>query len=160
MQETISFHINGNETVLKTDPAQTLLWVLRNHLNLTGTKYGCGSGFCGVCTVIIDKEAVRSCSIPVSDVAGKNVITIEGLAKDGKLHPVQQAFVDHDALQCGYCTPGMIMNAVALLMKNPKPSREQIIKGMEDNFCRCGAHIRIIKAIETAATKVEGGTIL
>ena len=160
MQETISFHINGNETVLKTDPAQTLLWVLRNHLNLTGTKYGCGSGFCGACTVIIDKEAVRSCSIPVSDVAGKNVITIEGLAKDGKLHPVQQAFVDHDALQCGYCTPGMIMNAVALLMKNPKPSREQIIRGMEDNFCRCGAHIRIIKAIETAATKVEGGTIL
>lgn len=160
MQETISFHLNGNETVLKTDPAQTLLWVLRNHLNMTGTKYGCGSGFCGACTVIIDKEAVRSCSIPVGDVAGKNVITIEGLAKDGKLHPVQQAFVDHDALQCGYCTPGMIMNAVALLMKNPKPSREQIIKGMEDNFCRCGAHIRIIKAIETAATKVEGGTIL
>lgn len=160
MQETISFHLNGNETVLKTDPAQTLLWVLRNHLNMTGTKYGCGSGFCGACTVIIDKEAVRSCSIPVSDVAGKNVITIEGLAKDGKLHPVQQAFVDHDALQCGFCTPGMIMNAVALLMKNPKPSREQIIKGMEDNFCRCGAHIRIIKAIETAATKVEGGTIL
>jgi aerobic-type carbon monoxide dehydrogenase small subunit (CoxS/CutS family) len=160
MQETISFHINGNETLLKTDPAQTLLWVLRNHFDLTGTKYGCGSGFCGACTVIIDKEAVRSCSIPVSDVAGKNVITIEGLAKDGKLHHVQQAFVDHDAFQCGYCTSGMIMNAVALLMKNPKPSREQIIKGMEDNYCRCGAHIRIIKAIETAATKIEGGTIL
>ena len=160
MQETISSHLNGNETVLKTDPSQTLLWVLRNHLNLTGTKYGCGSGFCGACTVIIDKEAVRSCSIPISDVAGKNVITIEGLAKDGKLHLVQQAFVDHDALQCGYCTSGMIMNAVALLMKNPKPSREQIIKGMEDNYCRCGAHIRIIKAIETAATKFEGGTIL
>jgi len=160
MQETISFHINGNETVLKTDPAQTLLWVLRNHFSMTGTKYGCGSGFCGACTVIIDKEAVRSCSIPISDVAGKNIITIEGLAKDGKLHPVQQAFVDHDALQCGYCTPGMIMNAVALLMKNPKPSREQIVKGMEDNYCRCGAHIRIIKAIETAATKFEGGTIL
>ena len=160
MQETISFHINGNETVLKTDPAQTLLWVLRNHFNLTGTKYGCGSGFCGACTVIIDKEAVRSCTIPISDVAGKNVITIEGLAKDGKLHLVQQAFVDHDALQCGYCTSGMIMNAVALLMKNPKPSREQIIKGMEDNYCRCGAHIRIIKAIETAATKIEGGTTL
>jgi aerobic-type carbon monoxide dehydrogenase small subunit (CoxS/CutS family) len=160
MQDTISFNLNGNETVLKTDPSQTLLWVLRNHFNLTGTKYGCGSGFCGACTVIIDKEAIRSCSIPVSDVAGKNVITIEGLAKDGKLHPVQQAFVDQDALQCGYCTPGMIMNAVALLMKNPKPSREQIIKGMEDNFCRCGAHIRIIKAIETAATKIEGGTVL
>lgn len=160
MQETISFQLNGKATVLKTDPAQTLLRVLRNHFNLTGAKYGCGSGFCGACTVIIDKEAVRSCTIPVSDVEGKNVITIEGLAKDGKLHPVQQAFVDHDALQCGFCTPGMIMNAVALLMKNPKPARAQIIEGMEDNFCRCGAHIRIIKAIETAATKMEGGNLL
>jgi aerobic-type carbon monoxide dehydrogenase small subunit (CoxS/CutS family) len=160
MQETISFQLNGKETVLKTDPAQTLLHVLRNHFNLTGTKYGCGSGFCGACTVIIDKEAVRSCTVPLSDVAGKNVITIEGLANDGKLHPVQQAFVDHDALQCGYCTPGMIMNAVAFLMKNPKPARAQIIEGMEDNFCRCGAHIRIIKAIETAATKMEGGNLL
>jgi aerobic-type carbon monoxide dehydrogenase small subunit (CoxS/CutS family) len=160
MQQTISFQLNGKEAVLKTDPSKTLLWVLRNHFNLTGTKYGCGSGFCGACTVIIDKEAVRSCTLPVSDVAGKNVITIEGLARDGKLHPVQQAFVDNDALQCGYCIPGMIMNAVALLIKNPHPSREQIVEGMEENYCRCGAHIRIIKAIETAATKIDGGTVL
>jgi carbon-monoxide dehydrogenase small subunit len=114
-------------------------------------------GFCGACTVLIDNEAVRSCTLPVGDVAGKKVVTIEGLAKSGKLHPVQQAFVDHDALQCGYCTPGMIMNATALLMKNPKPSREDIIKAMEDNLCRCGAHIRIIEAVETAATVMKGG---
>jgi aerobic-type carbon monoxide dehydrogenase small subunit (CoxS/CutS family) len=114
-------------------------------------------GFCGACTVIIDNEAVRSCSIPVSEIAGKKIITIEGLAKNGKLHPVQQAFVDHDALQCGYCTPGMIMNAVALLQKNPKPTRQDIIIGMEDNLCRCGAHIRIIEAIETTATQMKGG---
>jgi aerobic-type carbon monoxide dehydrogenase small subunit (CoxS/CutS family) len=160
MEDTIRFRLNGKERELKTDTSQTLLWVLRNEIGLTGTKFGCGSGFCGACTVIIDKEAVRSCTIPLSDVAGKDIITIEGLAKDGKLHPVQQAFVDHDALQCGYCTPGMIMNAIALLMKNPKPSREDIIKGMEDNYCRCGAHVRIIQAIETAASKIEGGNIL
>lgn len=160
MQETITFQLNGKTAELKTDPSRTLLWVLRNHFSLTGTKYGCGSGFCGACTVIIDKEAVRSCTVPVSDVAGKNVITIEGLASNGNLHPVQQAFVDNDALQCGYCTPGMIMNAVALLIKNPHPSKEQIITGMEENFCRCGAHIRIIKAVESAATKINGGSVL
>jgi carbon-monoxide dehydrogenase small subunit len=126
-------------------------------MGLTGTKYGCGMGFCGACTVIIDNEAVRSCSLPVGDIAGKKVITIEGLEMNGKLHPVQKAFVEHDALQCGYCTPGMIMNAVALLMKNPKPTRQDIINGMEDNLCRCGAHVRIIKAIETAATELIGG---
>src|SRR5512133_1273045 len=157
MQETISFQLNGKETVLKTDPSQTLLHVLRNHFNLTGTKYGCGSGFCGACTVIIDKEAVRSCTIPVSDVAGKNVITIEGLAKDGKLHPVQQAFVDHDALQCGYCTPGMIMTSVGLLKKNSSPSREEIVAGLEENLCRCGAHKRIIEAVEDASKVIKGG---
>lgn len=160
MEETIRFRLNGQERELKTDTSQTLLWALRNEIGLTGTKFGCGSGFCGACTVIIGEEAVRSCTVPLSDVAGKNIITIEGLAKEGKLHPVQQAFVDHDALQCGYCTPGMIMNAVALLMKNPKPSREDIIKGMEDNYCRCGAHIRIIQAIETASSKIEGGNVI
>ena len=157
MEQTISFVLNGKKTELLVDPTNTLLWVLRNQLGLTGTKYGCGMGFCGACTVIIDNEAVRSCSLPVSDVAGKKIVTIEGLAKNGKLHPVQQAFADNDALQCGYCTPGMIMNAVALLIKNPKPSRQDIIKGMEDNLCRCGAHIRIIKAVETAATEMTGG---
>jgi carbon-monoxide dehydrogenase small subunit len=157
MEKTISFTLNGKKTEILIDPTNTLLWVLRNQLGLTGTKYGCGMGFCGACTVLIDNEAVRSCTLPVGDVSGKKVITIEGLAKNGKLHPVQQAFVDHDALQCGYCTPGMIMNATALLMKNPKPSREDIIKGMEDNLCRCGAHVRIIEAVETAGQAMKGG---
>ena len=157
MEKTISFVLNGKKTVLLIDPTTTLLWALRNQLGLTGTKFGCGMGFCGACTVLIDNEAVRSCSLPVGDVAGKKVITIEGLAKNGKLHPVQQAFVDHDALQCGFCTPGMVMNAVGLLNKNPKPTRQDIINGMEDNLCRCGAHIRIIQAVETAAAEMKGG---
>jgi aerobic-type carbon monoxide dehydrogenase small subunit (CoxS/CutS family) len=157
MEQTIRFVLNGKKTEFIVDPTNTLLWVLRNQLGLTGTKYGCGMGFCGACTVLIDNEAVRSCTLPVGDVTGKKVITIEGIAKNGKLHPVQQAFVDHDALQCGYCTPGMIMNAVALLMKNPKPTRQDIINGMEDTLCRCGAHVRIIQAVETAATEMKGG---
>jgi len=157
MEEKISFNLNGKITVILTDPAQTLLWVLRNQLGLTGTKYGCGTGFCGACTVLIDKEPVRSCMLPVSDVAGKKIVTIEGLAKNGKLHPVQQAFIDHDALQCGYCTPGMIMTAAGLLMKNPKPSQQEIIDGLENNLCRCGAHNRIIDAVETAAKVMKGG---
>ncbi|MFZ0282861.1 MAG: (2Fe-2S)-binding protein, partial [Bacteroidales bacterium] len=136
---------------------QTLLWVLRNQLGLTGTKFGCGNGFCGAGTVLINREATRSCMTPVSDIAGKEIITIEGLARGSKLHPVQQAFVDHDALQCGYCTPGMILTATALLMKNPSPSRQQIIEGLEENFCRCGAHTRIIDAVETASKVMKGG---
>ena len=157
MEETIGFQLNGKKVEITTDPGHILLWVLRNHFGLTGTKYGCGIGFCGACSVIIDNEAVRSCSISVRDVSGKEVITVEGLVKDGILHPVQQAFVEHDALQCGFCTTGMIMNATALLIKNPDPSRKEIIEGMEDNLCRCGAHIRIIKAIESAATNMKGG---
>ena len=151
MEETIKFQLNGKKTEALIDPTQTLLWVLRNHFGLTGTKFGCGMGFCGACTVLIDNEPVRSCQLSVGDAAGKNVVTIEGLATNGKLHPVQKAFVEHDALQCGYCTPGMIMNAYALLLKNPHLSREQIIEGMEDNYCRCGAHKRIIEAIESVA---------
>ncbi len=157
MEEKISFNLNGKKTVIMTDPNQTLLWVLRNQLGLTGTKFGCGTGFCGACTVLIDREATRSCMTPVSDIAGKEVITIEGLARAGKLHPLQQAFVDHDALQCGYCTPGMIMTATGFLMKNPSPSRQQIIEGLEDNLCRCGAHTRIIDAVETASKVMKGG---
>lgn len=153
----MSFTLNGKKTEAMIDTSQTLLWVLRNHFGLTGTKYGCGNGFCGSCTVLIDNEPVRSCQVPVSDIAGKNVITIEGLEKKGKLHPVQKAFIDHEALQCGFCTPGMILTAVALLMKNPSPSKQQIIDGMEDNLCRCGAHNRIIDAIETAAKEMKGG---
>jgi len=157
MEETIRFKLNNKDTELVTDPKRILLWVLRNHFGLTGTKYGCGIGFCGACTVLIDNEAVRSCTIAVSDVAGKSVITIEGLAEDGKLHPVQQAFTDHDALQCGYCTPGMILTAVALLKKNQAPTRQEIIDGLEDNLCRCGAHVRIIDAVEDASKVMTGG---
>lgn len=157
MQETISFQLNGKKTDVLIDPTETLLWVLRNHFGLTGTKYGCGMGFCGACTILLDNEAVRSCTISVGDVKGKNVVTIEGLATDGKLHPVQKAFVEHDAMQCGYCTPGMIMNATGLLLKNPSPTPDQIKEGMEDNLCRCGAHVRIIAAVETAAAEMKGG---
>ncbi len=157
MEEIIRFTLNGKKTEVLIDPNSTLLWVLRTKFGLTGTKYGCGMGFCGACTVLLDQEAVRSCMLPVSDVANKKLVTIEGLSKNGTLHPVQKAFVEHDALQCGYCTPGMIMNAVGLLIKNPEPSEQDIIKGMEENLCRCGAHVRIIKAIQTAAKEMEGG---
>jgi len=157
MEEKLSFTLNGKKTEVLIDTSQTLLWVLRNHFGLTGTKYGCGNGFCGACTVLIDNEPVRSCQVPVSDVAGKNVITIEGLEKKGKLHPVQKAFIEHEALQCGFCTPGMILTAVGLLMKNPSPTKQQIVEGMENNLCRCGAHNRILDAIETAAVEMKGG---
>lgn len=157
MEETIRFTLNKEEVELVTDPNQILLWVLRNHFGLTGTKFGCGIGFCGACTVLIDNEPVRSCMMPVSEVAGKSVVTIEGLEADGKLHPLQQAFIDHDALQCGYCTPGMIITAVGLLERNPSPTRDEIISGLEDNLCRCGAHTRIIDAVEEASNVMKGG---
>jgi aerobic-type carbon monoxide dehydrogenase small subunit (CoxS/CutS family) len=157
MEETIRFKLNGKKTELTTDPNQTLLWVLRNQMGLTGTKFGCGIGFCGACTVLINNEPVRSCMMPVSGAAGKSIVTIEGLAKEGKLHPLQKAFIEHDALQCGYCTPGMILTAAGLLKKNPSPTRQQIIDGMEDNLCRCGAHNRIIEAVQTAAKEMKGG---
>lgn len=157
MEETISFNLNDKKTQVTIDPNNTLLWVLRNVFELTGTKFGCGIGFCGACTVLINNEPVRSCTIPVSDVAGKSVVTIEGLGKNGKLHPVQQAFVDHDALQCGYCTPGMIMTTVGLLKKNSSPSREEIAAGLEENLCRCGAHKHIIEAVEDASGVMKGG---
>ena len=157
MEQKFSFLLNGKMIETMLDPGQTLLWALRDHFGLTGTKFGCGTGFCGSCTVLIDDEPVRSCQVPVSDVQGKKVVTIEGLAVNGKLHPVQQAFVDHDALQCGFCTPGMIMNATGFLLKNPEPSYEEIIAGMEDNLCRCAAHGRIIEAIKTASKAMKGG---
>jgi aerobic-type carbon monoxide dehydrogenase small subunit (CoxS/CutS family) len=157
MEIKISFKLNGKKTTILTDPDQTLLWVLRNQLDLTGTKYGCGNGFCGACTVLIDREPTRSCITPVGDISGKEVITIEGLARNGKLNPVQQAFVDHDALQCGYCTPGMIMTATGMLLKNPSLTRQEIIEGLEENLCRCGAHGRIIDAVESAAKEMKGG---
>ncbi|UCG57128.1 MAG: (2Fe-2S)-binding protein [Phycisphaerales bacterium] len=155
MTETISFKLNGRSISLSTDGERMLLWVLRTDLGLTGTKYGCGKAQCGACTVIVDGKAVRSCVVPVGYVKGKDVITIEGLAKNGKLHPIQEAFVKHDALQCGFCTPGTILNAYSLLLKNPRPSRAEIIQGMDDNLCRCGAHVRIIRAIESAAEEMR-----
>jgi aerobic-type carbon monoxide dehydrogenase small subunit (CoxS/CutS family) len=157
MEETIRFTLNNEEVELVTDPNQILLWVLRNHFGLTGTKFGCGIGFCGACTVLIDNEPFRSCMMPVSEVAGKSVVTIEGLEVDGELHPLQQAFMDHDALQCGYCTSGMILTAVGLLERNPSPTRDEIISGLEDNLCRCGAHNRIIDAVEGASKTMKGG---
>ena len=157
MKETISFRLNGKMTEVLIEPDQILLGVLRDHFGLTGTKYGCGIGFCGSCTILVDNEAVRSCNMAISEVAGKKIVTIEGLAVDGKLHPVQQAFVDNDALQCGFCTPGMIMNATGLLMKNPDPSTQRIREGMENNLCRCGAHVRIVDAVHSAAVEMKGG---
>jgi aerobic-type carbon monoxide dehydrogenase small subunit (CoxS/CutS family) len=157
MEEKIRFSLNGKKTEITTDPNQTLLWVLRNQLGLTGTKFGCGSGFCGACTILINREPTRSCMLSVSDISGKEVITIEGFARNGKLHPLQKAFIDHDALQCGYCTPGMIMTAAGMLMKNPSVTRQQIIDRLEENLCRCGAHTRIIDAVETAAKELKGG---
>jgi len=157
MKETILFKLNGKPLRLTTDSERMLLWVLRSDLGLTGVKYGCGEGFCGACTVIVNNEAVRSCQYPVKDIKGKEVMTIEGLAKNGKFHPLQEAFIKHDALQCGFCTPGMILQAYSLLLKNPNPSSQAIIQNMEDNLCRCGAHTRIIQAVQDAAVMMRGG---
>jgi aerobic-type carbon monoxide dehydrogenase small subunit (CoxS/CutS family) len=156
MTDTISFTLNGKPTHLKVDTDRTLLWVLRTDLGLTGTKFGCGIGQCGCCTVLVGRVAYRSCLMPVSAVANKEVVTVEGLEHDGKLHPVQKAFMEHDALQCGFCIPGQVMNAVSLLNKNPQPTREQIAQGMDGNFCRCGAHTRILDAIQSAAAEMQG----
>lgn len=158
MEGTIQFTLNGKPTRLQVDGSRPLLWVLRADLGLTGTKYGCGAGLCGACTVILNKEATRSCQLTMQEVAGKEIMTIEGLAQNGKLHPLQQAFMEHDALQCGYCTSGMILNAYGLLLKNPRPSAAEIVAGMDDNLCRCGAHPRIVQAIASAAQATKGGS--
>jgi aerobic-type carbon monoxide dehydrogenase small subunit (CoxS/CutS family) len=157
MIETIHFELNGSPAELSIDPNTLLLWAVRNDMKLTGTKFGCGLGFCGSCTILLDNEPVRSCMLPVSDAAGRKVLTIEGLAQNGTLHPIQKAFMKTDALQCGYCTPGMIMNACGLLLKNPEPSRKEIIEAMEDNLCRCGTYGRIIESIQMAAKEMKGG---
>jgi len=151
MKRPIRFRLNGRPASLNTEDDRTLLWVLRTDLELTGTKFGCGEGICGACTVAVDGEAQRSCQLALKDIDGKSVTTIEGLEKDGKLHPLQQAFIDHGALQCGFCTSGMIMNAYALLQKEKKPSQARVVDAMDDNFCRCGAHQRILAAIEEAS---------
>ncbi len=155
MNESISFKLNGKSVSINTDSERPLLWVLRTDLGMTGTKYGCGKALCGACTVIVNNRAARSCTLPVRSVAGKEVLTIEGLANNGRLHPIQEAFVKHDALQCGFCTSGMILTAYALLLRNPQPTEEEISRGMENNLCRCGAHTRIILAIQSAAKQMK-----
>jgi aerobic-type carbon monoxide dehydrogenase small subunit (CoxS/CutS family) len=157
MIETIRFRLNDKPVLIRGDGERLLLWVLRSDLGITGPKYGCGIGACGSCTVLVDGMAVLSCQTPVREIDGSSVTTIEGLATNGSLHPIQKAFIEHGGLQCGYCTPGMILTAYSLLSENPNPSREEIVEGMENNLCRCGAHVRIVRAIETAAREMGGG---
>ncbi len=156
MDKIIRFKLNGKNMNLTSSPDRMLLWVLRSDLALTGAKYGCGEGFCGACTVLVNNEAVLSCQYPIQEAEGKEVITIEGLKKNGTLHPLQTAFIQHNALQCGHCTPGMILGAYAMLLKNPQPSTKDIMETMEGNLCRCGSYNRIIQAIQTAAQMMRG----
>ena len=149
---TINLAINGRPCTVDTDPQTSLLTVLRENLDLIGTKYGCGEGQCGACTVLIDGRAQRSCITPVKTVGQKQITTIEGLARGEKLHPLQQAFLEEQAMQCGYCTPGMIMSAAALLDRNHHPTRSEIIDFLDGNICRCGAYSRIINAVQKTAT--------
>ena len=151
MGRVTTLNVNGKKMITDADSATSLLSVLRNDLNLTGSKYGCGEGQCGACTVLLDGQATRSCITPVGRAAGKQITTIEGLEKDGHLHPLQEAFIKADAMQCAYCTSGMIMSGAALLSKTPRPSREEIITGMNGNICRCGTYQRIIDSIQIAS---------
>jgi len=155
--ETVRFILNGRPIELTVDPHRLLLWVLRGDLGLTGTKYGCAQAHCGSCTVLVDGKATLSCLISMGAVEGKEVTTIEGLARDGRLHPIQEAFVAHDALQCGFCTPGMILGAYGLLRENPDPSEEEIVRGMEGHLCRCGSYGRIVRAVRDASEAMKGG---
>jgi carbon-monoxide dehydrogenase small subunit len=151
MKQLIEFTLNGKSTRLETEPERPLLWILRGDLALTGTKYGCGEGLCGACTVLVNGQAAKACLYSIKDIAGKELTTIEGLAAGGELHPVQRAFVEHDALQCGYCTPGMIMAVVDLLTRNPAATDADIVAGLDNNLCRCGAHQRILEAVRSVA---------
>jgi aerobic-type carbon monoxide dehydrogenase small subunit (CoxS/CutS family) len=156
MPRITELYVNGTRHKIDADPARSLLSVLRDDLNLTGAKYGCGEGQCGACTVLLDGQPVRSCITLVSAAAGKKITTIEGLEQHGKLHPLQEAFLKTDAMQCGYCTPGMIMSGVGLLAKTPHPTTEQIVHAMDGNICRCGTYSRIVAAVQMAA-KASGG---
>jgi len=153
MPKVTELQVNGTRRRLNADSDRTLLSVLRDDLDLTGTKYGCGEGQCGACTVLIDGMPAHSCRVKVGTVAGRQITTIEGLEKDGTLHPVQEAFLEVGAMQCGYCTPGMIMAGVGLLKKNPHPTAEEIVKHMQGNICRCGTYPRIVDAIQRAAKR-------
>ena len=148
--------INGRRYIIDAVPNRTLLGVLREELSLTGTKYGCGEGQCGACTVLLEGKAVRACQTPVGTAAGKQITTIEGLERNGRLHPLQQAFIEENALQCGYCTSGMIMAAAALLDTTPSPTHDQIVRAMNGNVCRCGAYPEIVAAIQRASREMQG----
>ena len=152
--KTVQFELNGSPVSVAANEDEPLLWVLRQQLGLTGTKFGCGEGFCGSCTVFMNGEAVRSCTLPAIEAAGSKVLTIEGLSSNGKLHPLQEEFVKNDALQCGYCTPGMIMATKHLLDTNPEPKEGDIRKAIEGNLCRCGAYQNIIEATMDASRKM------
>jgi len=155
MDKTIRFELNGKEVAVETSPERMLLWVLRTDLDHTGTKYGCGEGYCGACTVLVDGKPTFSCQFPLSKAEGRSVLTIEGLARGGRLHPLQQAFADEGALQCGYCTPGMILQAYALLLRKPDPTEAEIADALETNLCRCGSYNRIVKAVRAASQKMK-----
>jgi aerobic-type carbon monoxide dehydrogenase small subunit (CoxS/CutS family) len=154
----IQFSVNGKTHTVETEPERPLLEVLREDLGLTGTKYGCGEGQCGACTVLLDNKAVFSCLTPARAAAGRKIVTIEGLAEGGKLHPVQQAFLDEGAMQCGYCTPGMILRTVALLDGNRRPTEAQILEGLNGNLCRCSGYHRILAAVRRAAALADKTT--
>jgi aerobic-type carbon monoxide dehydrogenase small subunit (CoxS/CutS family) len=152
----VTLIVNGRPRSLDVDPDRSLLSVLRDDLDLTGAKYGCGEGQCGACTVLLAGKPVRSCITPVSMARGKPIVTVEGLEKDGRLHPLQQAFVEVGAMQCGYCTPGMILSGVALLARKPDPTEAEIVGAMQGNICRCGTYTRIVAAIRLAAKRMKG----
>jgi aerobic-type carbon monoxide dehydrogenase small subunit (CoxS/CutS family) len=156
MPGPIHAQINGKSRAFLSEPETSLLFALREELGLTGTKYGCGEGQCGACTVLLNGKPRRSCQLSVSDAAGKSVVTIEGFEREGRLHPVQQAFLDQGAFQCAYCTSGMIVSSVALLQRNPDPSASEIVQALEGNICRCGAHPRIVAAVLQAAKAIDG----
>jgi len=151
MDKTIRFKLNGKEVSVATSPERMLLWVLRTDLDHTGPKYGCGEGFCGFCTVLVDGRPQLACQFPLAKAEGRSVLTIEGLAKGARLHPLQQAFIDHGAMQCGYCTPGMVLRAYALLRETPDPSEAEIADALEGNLCRCNNYGRIIAAVRAAS---------
>jgi nicotinate dehydrogenase subunit A len=158
MDLVVNLVVNGTRTRVAVDPERPLLFVLRNELDLTGAKYGCGEGQCGACTVLVDGVPQRSCMVPVGEVAGKKITTIEGLADANPLHPVQESFIECDAMQCGYCTPGMILESVALLRKNAAPSDAEIKQALEGHICRCGAYNRIVAAVRIATRTMSTGS--
>jgi isoquinoline 1-oxidoreductase subunit alpha len=153
----IQSQINGKNRTFDSEPGTTLLFALREELGLTGTKYGCGEGQCGACTILLNGSPRRSCQLSVSDATGKSILTIEGFEQNGRLHPVQQAFLDQGAFQCAYCTSGMIVSSVALLQKNPHPSESEIVQALQGNICRCGTHPKIIAAVQQAAKAMHRG---